>query len=188
MDGQLICRKCGWINVAGDRFCGSCSAFLEWDGEPGGAAAPVPPVAAPVSPVVAQPVVDAPPVRCTACSIANPATRTFCQSCGARLASAAPIPSRSVEEIAAAVAASHAPAGVVSAPTATVRGKGTPVRSSHGYGGWLMLAVLGIALGVAVVLGANLLQDDGPASGATSAPVTTSAPAAPAAVPGIPGS
>lgn len=181
VDGQLICRKCGWVNMAGDRFCGSCSAFLEWDGEPGGAAAPV-------GSMVAQPVIDAPPVRCTACSTVNPATRTFCQSCGARLASAAPIASRSVEEIAAAVAAPHAPARAVSASTATLRGTGTPVRSTHGYGGWLVLAVLGIVLGVAVVLGANLLRDEGPASRATSAPVTTSAPAAPAAVLGTPGS
>jgi hypothetical protein len=30
----VICRRCGFGNVPGDQFCGSCGAFLEWEGEP----------------------------------------------------------------------------------------------------------------------------------------------------------
>ena len=33
-DSRLVCRRCGFSNVPGDQFCGSCGAFLEWEGEP----------------------------------------------------------------------------------------------------------------------------------------------------------
>ena len=29
-DANLVCRRCGYTNVPGDTFCGSCGAFLEW--------------------------------------------------------------------------------------------------------------------------------------------------------------
>ena len=31
-DANLVCRRCGFTNVPGDTFCGSCGAFLEWEG------------------------------------------------------------------------------------------------------------------------------------------------------------
>jgi len=44
-DSQLVCRRCGYANVPGDAFCGSCGAFLEWEGQQAGDDAP-PPAAA----------------------------------------------------------------------------------------------------------------------------------------------
>jgi hypothetical protein len=50
-DTNLVCSRCGFSNVPGDAFCGSCGAFLEWEGQPSTPAAgtsglaPVPPVA-----------------------------------------------------------------------------------------------------------------------------------------------
>jgi hypothetical protein len=57
--GNLICSKCGFSNVPGDQFCGSCGAFLEWEGVPTadpGAAAP-----AGSGPLADVPVVGPPP-------------------------------------------------------------------------------------------------------------------------------
>ncbi len=31
---SIICRRCGTANSPGDEFCGSCGAFLEWEGQP----------------------------------------------------------------------------------------------------------------------------------------------------------
>lgn len=39
---EVLCRRCGTANVAGDQFCGSCGAFLEWEGEAVGDAASEP--------------------------------------------------------------------------------------------------------------------------------------------------
>ena len=44
---NLLCSRCGFSNIPGDAFCGSCGAFLEWEGQPsapagGGAAGPGP--------------------------------------------------------------------------------------------------------------------------------------------------
>lgn len=145
MAGKVICSKCGQENDAGETFCGSCGAFLEWSGEqvaPGGPddapapgpasppdAAPVPaggspePQPAAVQPVAAEPPLVAPvrpgpsqrsvppgpldvpgagtaltgatastpaappepTIACPACGRANPTSRNFCHSCGARL-------------------------------------------------------------------------------------------------------
>jgi hypothetical protein len=48
-DPNLVCRRCGFTNIPGDAFCGSCGAFLEWEGQPAAdsAAAPATPVPAP---------------------------------------------------------------------------------------------------------------------------------------------
>ena len=37
----MICRRCGFGNQGGDQFCGSCGAFLEWEGEATETAPPV---------------------------------------------------------------------------------------------------------------------------------------------------
>src|SRR5512140_31604 len=60
----MICAKCGTQNAAGDAFCGSCGAFLEFAaeeaGSPGTAAAePLP--GAPTPAQAALPTPDAPP-------------------------------------------------------------------------------------------------------------------------------
>jgi hypothetical protein len=144
MAGKVICSKCGQESDAGETFCGSCGAFLEWSAEqvaPGGPDAPPPspgslpgpatvpvesahdpqpaevrPIAVeppPVAPVrpgpsqrsvppgpldvpgaaasltstsVAEPAVaPEPTIACPACGRANPTSRNFCHSCGARL-------------------------------------------------------------------------------------------------------
>jgi len=212
----VICRRCGFANVAGDQFCGSCGAFLEWEGEnaadaaapapadlgaddglgglvrpAAGAAAVVPPVAGPTP--LPQPVVQAVPeaafpvapaapgapaagaavaglLRCPGCGIANASTRTFCQSCGTRLAEATRVSEASREQIAAAVSARPVP---VTATTASARGARTePSRgSSRGIGGWVIgMAVVGIVVGVGIVAASVLLKGPGPASDASAAP------------------
>lgn len=47
----VICRRCGFANQGGDQFCGSCGAFLEWEGEAaeGEAAEGAAPVASPTA-------------------------------------------------------------------------------------------------------------------------------------------
>lgn len=213
-DSQLICRRCGYRNVPGDTFCGSCGAFLEWEGQPAGADAPppaqagdpdVPAVggggeAGPSSPggLAAPPVTGAPPaawspgpavassaapaqptaqapdlglLRCSACGIANPATRTFCQSCGAKLAEAARIADPSATQIAAAVAAPNRPPA---APVTNVQAGTRPTASkggSRGLIGWIVvLGLLGVLVGVGVVVGGSLLKGQAPASEARTAP------------------
>ena len=107
-------------------------------------------------------------LRCPACSIANAATRTFCQSCGARLAEAPRVGGVSREQIAAAVSARPDPV-----PPAAVKAvRGAPAqRSSGGIAGWIIgVAVLGILVGVGIVAASVLLKSPGPASGATAAP------------------
>ena len=116
---RMICAKCGTQNAAGDAFCGSCGAFLEFAAEeagapgmaaepqldastPASAALPVAPAPTPAAPAVAAPptpVSAAVPAvapslapsgpTCPVCGRANPAGRTFCISCGERLPAAA---------------------------------------------------------------------------------------------------
>jgi len=237
-DTGVICRRCGFANVAGDQFCGSCGAFLEWEGEaaadaappagtlaadeglaglarPAGSGAGMPPAAAwtpapppvtpatpPASPVDASPTASSVPatpatsaasglLRCPACGIANAATRTFCQSCGTRLAEAPRVGGVSREQIAAAVAARPAP--VPAAAVKPVRGEPSR-RSSRGIGGWVIgVAVLGIVVGVGIVAAGVLLKGPGPTSDATAAPSVPTSPgpgasaAAGSAVPGATG-
>ena len=59
--GNLICSKCGFSNVPGDQFCGSCGAFLEWEGVAAADPAPAPPGPLADVPVVGPPV-GLPPV------------------------------------------------------------------------------------------------------------------------------
>src|SRR5689334_20364156 len=98
--GNLICSKCGFSNVPGDQFCGSCGSFLEWEGvaAPASDAAPAPaPGGYPISdvPVVgpppgqgsaagsqAPPPVSAPPVTPPAASATSSATLIRCPACG----------------------------------------------------------------------------------------------------------
>jgi hypothetical protein len=63
-DGQVVCRRCGFANVPGDQFCGSCGAFLEWEGEPVAEHVPAPgPGVDPAAPVGTQGPATAEPVR-----------------------------------------------------------------------------------------------------------------------------
>ncbi len=200
----VICRRCGFANAGGDQFCGSCGAFLEWEGEvadgvapvatphadevgdeglsglvhPTGAGAVPPPVPPPVAPPVTAPPTarpTAPPLagallRCPACGIANAGTRTFCQSCGTRLAETSRVTEATREQIAAAVAASSKPKTVP--VTGVTSGRTEPSSGgSGGIAGWLIvMAVLGIVVGVGFVAASVLLRSPGPATGATAAP------------------
>ena len=200
---SIICRRCGTANTPGDQFCGSCGAFLEWEGQPaepgpvsagGGppvAATNVPPrtsgmpdivpsdpiwppepdrSTAPSSPAV-SPADDAAAglIRCPSCGIANPATRTFCQSCGTTLAQAARVIEPDAATIAAAVARQSAAPSAATAPVpSSVPRAG---RASRGFPTWiLVIGGLGILFGAGVVAASMLLSGPGPGSIATSAP------------------
>ncbi len=198
-DSQLICRRCGFHNVPGDQFCGSCGAFLEWEGEPQGEAVPppaeladpdIPSVAAATGVGAAAPgagaalpaAPSAPPaepagsvadvglIRCPACGIANTAGRTFCQSCGTKLADAQRVAEPTAAQIAAAVAASGAPPAAPTAPVRQARGEPSG-SSSGGLGKWIVVMVVaGVLIGAGAVGASVLLRGEGPASEATSGP------------------
>lgn len=109
---MITCTNCGSVNGEDDAFCGSCSAFLEWDGAPAPDAVPVP-VPGPGAGHVEQTAVDAPEHRlpqaeerrpaprravsagptdlfCGACGVGNASGRSFCRRCGSALADAGP--------------------------------------------------------------------------------------------------
>ncbi len=211
----ILCKRCGFANTPGDQFCGSCGAFLEWEGQVAGdpatsGAAGTPVTPAPVTPAPVTPVTPSMPltpveppatlptrvapmpshaptapgasvsasgapdgggdlVRCPSCGIANPASRTFCQSCGTTLAAASRIAEPSPDMIAAAVAATPTPIHPVSSP-----GGRPAVRDKPGSGGfpmWILaVGLIGILVGVGIVVVGPMLAGKGPASGATSGP------------------
>jgi len=35
-NATMLCKRCGFANAPGDQFCGSCGAFLEWEGQADG--------------------------------------------------------------------------------------------------------------------------------------------------------
>ncbi len=190
-----ICKRCGFSNIPGDQFCGSCGAFLPWEGQPTDAQAGEPgspAVPAPVDPAApddasaswgapyGDPLPTPPPVpawpdddedddgdlvRCPACGIANPSNRTFCQSCGTTLAAAARVEDASDDEIAAAVAMTPTPVAEPTSPTTTARG--TP-DGKRGVPSWVIgVGVVGLLVGVAIVLAGLALRGPAPDSGAT---------------------
>lgn len=61
----ITCTSCGSANDTGDTFCGSCSAFLEWEGAPAPGTTAVPVAAGAAHGAAAAPV-PAPPVHATA--------------------------------------------------------------------------------------------------------------------------
>jgi len=213
-DNHLVCSRCGFANVPGDQFCGSCGSFLEWEGEPAAqpVASPLPspgsgPVPGPdpahdpdvpavrpidsrqppavssapteVTPAVGSPA-DGALLRCPACGIANAPGRTFCQSCGTKLAEAPRVAEVTAAQIAAAV---NAPARPVTVQT-TVRGSGVEPRpaSGGGIGKWIVLmAVVGVLLGAGAVVASQLLRWAGPSTAASSAPSAAATGGAPSA-------
>lgn len=203
-DTNVLCRRCGFANTPGDQFCGSCGAFLEWEGQslageprPGEvdaavsmpAPAPTSPPAPAPGPSGAAPAPASAPipaagsaelVRCPACGIANPSGRTFCQVCGATLAGAARIQEASRDRIAAAVAATPRPA-TTQVPTSVPRpvGKDEPARS-FGIPRWLIgVALLGVVAGVGFVVLTQVLRPAAPDAGVavTQAPGAVATPA-----------
>src|SRR3954451_16338007 len=193
--GNLICSKCGFSNVPGDQFCGSCGAFLEWEGV--AAAADLAPATSPGDvPVVAPPAgpssgvdPDAGPPAATASGAAGAGARsapppsvagrlTRCPACGI-----ANEPGRTFcqscgtklpETAGVPSASADQIAAAVAAPNqpATVKARtpGTEPAASGSGGGvlrWLVIVgVIGIVVGVAVVAGGSLLR--GSASSAAS--------------------
>ncbi|MHB8959456.1 MAG: NADase-type glycan-binding domain-containing protein [Candidatus Limnocylindrales bacterium] len=115
-------------------------------------------------------------LRCPSCGIANAASRTFCQTCGAKLTPAARIASRSRDEIAAAVAAVPGPRPVQPGPPAPGRAPGVAPRGAAPKGGgglpvWIVVViVLGVLAGVAAVVGSNLLKGSIPDPAISAAP------------------
>lgn len=168
-DGTVICRRCGVSNTSGDQFCGSCGAFLEWEGDPT-EAPPVesaPPVVPP--PLQPDPSTSEATVVCPACGHANPPTRTFCQRCGEVLESRP-------------LAAPVAPAAAVA--------RSSPPRASGGLPSWLpIVAGIGLLAGVGFVLASIVMRPAPVPPGATTVPSVTFTPTLPpsAAVPSTSG-
>jgi hypothetical protein len=199
----LVCLRCGFTNVPGDQFCGSCGAFLEWEGEqlasdvppvttasdvpPVTTASDVPPVTTPHPGPIGQ-ATDTQPVsqgaqglvRCPACGIANAASRTFCQSCGSKLAEAGRVAPVSKDQIAAAVSAPNRP---VTVTTTTIQSARPDPRDGSSGGGvlkWIVImAIIGLLVGVGIVIAGSMLRGTGPDSGATAAPPSGAAQASP---------
>jgi hypothetical protein len=179
----IVCKVCGTENEQGAAFCGSCGAFLEWNGAveeagaPSGDAptetvplSPVPPArpagaaanaasaeAATVSPA-ATGAVPAGAIVCPACGTANDPDRTFCRRCATELA----------------------PVSTAPAPVPQPRARSGPPMALLGGAAAVVLLV---ALGAVV-----LLQGRAPTDSATSAPSASSianlSPSLPAGSPG----
>jgi Double zinc ribbon len=194
----ILCRRCGAENAAGDQFCGTCGAFLEWEGEAlEGPLAPLPVSAAPSAPAAGE-------VVCHACGRPNPPARTFCQSCGTRLRheatagaaasptarpTPAPPPARPAPGPAAVPGTRAAPPGPAPVAPAPVRAREpAPSRPSGGVPGWLpVVVVLGILAGVGFVAASTFLRTPDVPSGASSAPGTPPATLTPTLPPASPG-
>lgn len=158
---------------------------------PAGAPATAPPTGSPLPP--AGPAGEG-LLRCPSCGIANAASRTFCQTCGAKLTPAARIASRSRDEIAAAVAAVPGPRPVQPGPPTPglppgVTPRGAAPRGGGGLPVWIVVViVLGVLAGVAAVVGSDLLKGSGPASAISAAPSLGSPAGASSAAAVAPGS
>ena len=182
-EGTVICGRCGVANPAGDQFCGSCGAFLEWEGNPTDAGTetalpaapptdrPVPPPAdAPPAPAPAPPAAPSAPaevqptasedVVCTSCGTANPVSRTFCQRCGAVMGGGSPRGAGDPLAIAG------------SRPSAPAESGGLPF--------WLpLVAGIGLLAGIAVVVIAVVLRPAELPPAATANPSVTFTPTLP---------
>jgi uncharacterized OB-fold protein len=190
---SVVCTKCGFVNAPGDQFCGSCGAFLEWEGSVVGdtssvvapTASPVTPPATPAgAPASAQGTPTTPPatpaaappdaglLRCPSCGVANAANRTFCQSCGTKLAAASRVAPRTRDEIAAAVAA--VPGRTTTAPGLPPVPRADPASGSRGSRRlplWIVaVVILGVLAGVGAVVLPALLKGSGPTTAASDAP------------------
>jgi hypothetical protein len=127
-------------------------------------------------------VADGPLVRCPACGIANASNRTFCQSCGTTLATAARVEEPAREQVAAAVAwtPTPPPSPVVGATTARGRPGG-----ARGIPGWVIgIGVVGLLVGVAIVLAGLALRGNPPGTGTEPSGAAPSGAAAGSASPG----
>ena len=93
---MIVCRQCGHENRAATDFCGSCGAFLEWEGERPGQQGdrtspddPAPPprsgTAAPAGPPRPRPDPGGDTVICLECGGRNDPDRRFCRRCGSTL-------------------------------------------------------------------------------------------------------
>ena len=160
----LVCRRCGAANAAGDQFCGSCGAFLEWEGEPvddSGPAAQTLRTPAPTPPVVTSTTVPIEPtepsVVCPACRTVNPTSRTFCRSCGTTLPSSTPTETPAIES---------------SGQRST-----SAVADGGGLPGWLpIVAGAGVLVGIAIVVFAVVLRPAPPPPAASAFPSATFTP------------
>lgn len=103
MSTTITCTACGGANSPEDTFCGSCSAFLEWDGAPaqeqpvpvgaavGGASDPDPEHRLPQTearrPAPRRSAGEGPTdLFCGSCGAGNALGRSFCRRCGEALA------------------------------------------------------------------------------------------------------
>ncbi|MFH0751290.1 MAG: zinc ribbon domain-containing protein [Chloroflexota bacterium] len=203
---MTTCAKCGTENVAGDAFCGSCGAFLEFAAEeaaddvqagvpsaPSEAAPGVPPLAPPQPPgaapepapaALAAPVPAAPSgPTCSACGRVNPADRRFCISCGDHLPAASPTGSQAAPSATSSSAGPSKPAWEF--PAAPVASAAAPVASAPASaapaatssGGGSRLPLIGGAVVVlALLAGGALLVLGGGLGGGTPGTTASARP------------
>jgi hypothetical protein len=203
---MTTCAKCGTENVAGDAFCGSCGAFLEFAAEeaagdtqagipatpPEDAAAappssPPPPVAAPVS-AAAAPTVPVPPApsgpTCSACGRVNPAGRRFCISCGEHLpAATSGVPGSGAGTPAPGAPSKpawefpSAPVPAAAAAVAPVTSPTRPADATTSSGGGSRLPLIGAAIVVlALLAGGAVLVLGGGLGGGTPGTTASASP------------
>ncbi len=177
--GTVTCRRCGAANPAGDQFCGSCGAFLEWEGDateaasatgaPSATEAPhasgAPATPPPESPALppASITATAPAsamVACPSCGTLNPTQKVFCQSCGTDLRD---------------VARADGPAG-----TARAGARSDAAAGSSGLPFWLpIVLVIGLVAGVGLVVAGIVMRPAPVPPGATTAASATFTPTLP---------
>lgn len=178
--GPVTCPRCGTANSADDQFCGNCGTDLTAAALASAPPHPTPAAAPPTTPAAPQVGTAQPLVRCGTCGTANPATRSFCQKCGSKLAGAAPVSSVRPDAIAAAPAAPATPAAppAAAAPARTTARRADPVDEGGGISSWLFIAAAGIVVGAIVVVIA-VMSGSGqppPPAGASAAPAASEQP------------
>jgi ribosomal protein L40E len=197
-DDTINCSRCGAANAAGDEFCGTCGAFLEWQGreatppasEPDAPASDVvepsaPPSAppSPVPPSLAQPLPQGPAAELPAIGAAAgpgaaPQTPqagfTICPHCG----SGNP-PGRTFCHKCGKLLARTEPA----AGSGAAGGKAAEQRRSRGIPGWLPILIgAGLVVGIIVVLVTVVLKPAAPPPAALPSATLTPTLAVPPSV------
>ena len=202
--------SCGFTNIPGDQFCGSCGAFLEWDGrarrtlgagrgsaaarrrrsrrDPARPAAWTAPSARPQpAPTAAWPTTRASDlVRCPACGIANPSTPDVLpvvrdDAGRGRAGRGRHRPTRSPRR------SRWTPArGAGADPTPSQPGRERDSGSKRGIPSWVVgVGAIGVLVGVAIVLAGVALRGQNPGLRARRARVPRRRAPASSAGPGV---
>jgi hypothetical protein len=195
----IICRRCGVANASGDQFCGSCGAFLEWEGieGPPATAADAPPEASdaalpPAPATETEPIPAAPPpvvVPTAAAGVSDtsppPAPQpgfTVCPHCGYGNPPGRTFCNKCGKLLTRAEPAPGSGAGSSAGRTATER-------KSGGMPGWLPIVIgAGLLVGIVVVLVTVVFKPTPPTSVAVPSATLTPTLAIPPSITAPPAS